>query len=84
MLFRSLINSVGMDISRWKELVVNDFEDFAFSKHPEIGSLKDALYSSGALYSSMSGSGSSVYGIFSQRPVIDSRLRNWVIYEGVM
>ena len=48
----------------WQGLVVNDFENTVFDKFPEIGGIKDMLYQSGALYASMSGSGSSVYGIF--------------------
>ncbi|HEY1010458.1 MAG: 4-(cytidine 5'-diphospho)-2-C-methyl-D-erythritol kinase [Daejeonella sp.] len=48
----------------WKDSVINDFEQGIISQHPEIGYLKHLLYESGAIYASMSGSGSSVYGIF--------------------
>lgn len=51
-------------IAQWKNTVVNDFEKSVFMKHPEIAAIKDKLYDSGALYASMSGSGSAVYGIF--------------------
>ena len=44
----------------------NDFEDSVFLKYPEIAAIKDELYDLGAVYASMSGSGSSVYGIFRQ------------------
>lgn len=50
--------------SKWKKLVVNDFEDYAFKLYPVIENIKRSLYRSGAVYSSMSGSGASVYGIF--------------------
>lgn len=49
----------------WKESVKNDFEDSIFPSHPSLQSIKDALYGMGAFYTSMSGSGSSLYGIFS-------------------
>lgn len=48
----------------WKELVVNDFEESLFQKIPELKTVKDSLYQEGALYASMSGSGSAFFGIF--------------------
>jgi 4-diphosphocytidyl-2-C-methyl-D-erythritol kinase len=48
--------------------MINDFEDSVISRYPAIGSLKDELYRSGAVFSLMSGSGSSVFGIFSIKP----------------
>ena len=53
-------------IQEWKELLDNDFEQSIFNHHPEVEELKLAMYESGALYASMTGSGSSVYGIFEQ------------------
>lgn len=53
-----------MPVQTWKGLVKNDFEESVFSKHPKISQLKDDLYRSGALFASLTGSGSSVYGIF--------------------
>jgi 4-diphosphocytidyl-2-C-methyl-D-erythritol kinase len=44
--------------------------------------MKQALYDSGALYSSMSGSGSTIYGFFFEKPSISGELRKYVIYEG--
>ena len=52
------------DIRYWKHNIVNDFEDQVFTAYPEIAAIKATLYEQGALYASMSGSGSSVYGIF--------------------
>jgi 4-diphosphocytidyl-2-C-methyl-D-erythritol kinase len=80
----SLFDLVGHNIAEWKDLIINDFEDFAFRKYPQIKSLKDELYRSGALYSSMSGSGSSVFGIFSEKPKIAGNLKEMMIYEGIM
>jgi 4-diphosphocytidyl-2-C-methyl-D-erythritol kinase len=75
----SLPDLFRFPLSNWKKLILNDFEDFAFKKHPQIGDLKDELYKSGALFSLMSGSGSSVYGIFSKKPNLP-----YVIWEGTM
>lgn len=51
-------------IERWKDELKNDFEQIIFRKHREIVELKDNLYKAGALYASMSGTGSTVFGIF--------------------
>jgi len=55
-------------VSEWRHTVINDFEEPVFSKFPEIGQIKEKLYSEGAVYASMSGSGSCVYGIFNECP----------------
>jgi 4-diphosphocytidyl-2-C-methyl-D-erythritol kinase len=64
---------IGEPPVNWQNLIQNDFEKPVFEKYPEIEKLKDTLYLSGALYASMSGSGSSVYGIFEKDavPVLD-------------
>lgn len=53
------------DINHWKDYVRNDFEVKLFEKYPLLKQIKDTLYNIGALYTQMSGSGSTVYGIFS-------------------
>lgn len=62
------VNSIGVavnnPIEKWNQYLKNDFEAVVFHQHPEIESIKDHLYEKGALYASMSGSGSAVYGIF--------------------
>ncbi len=60
----SLKDIIGMPVCQWRELMVNDFEESIFPQHPEIKAIKEAMYSWGAAYASMSGSGSSVYGLF--------------------
>ncbi len=54
----------GIPITEWQGLVKNDFEDSIFPRYPELREIKERLIGSGALYASMSGSGSSLYGIF--------------------
>lgn len=55
----------------WKEELKNDFEEPVFSKHPEIKSIKEKLYQTGAVYASMTGSGSAVYGIFEKNKILN-------------
>lgn len=51
-------------VEEWKDLVVNDFEATVFAAHPELASIKQSLYDAGAVYASMSGSGSALFGIW--------------------
>lgn len=51
----------------WKDVVVNDFEATVFPLHPEIQALKRRFYDDGAVYAAMSGSGSSVFGLFGKQ-----------------
>ena len=51
-------------------MMVNDFEASVFPTHPIVSSICDQLYMLGASYAAMSGSGSTVYGLFRQQPVL--------------
>lgn len=51
-------------IIQWRGKVINDFEYSIFANHPEIAQAKEQLYSQGAVYAAMSGSGSAVFGLF--------------------
>ena len=64
----SLKDIVNRPLNEWKELMKNDFEDSIFKKYPQICKIKQQLYELGATYASMSGSGSSLYGIFNKKP----------------
>lgn len=61
---KSLKEIIQLPVEDWKDTMVNDFEESVFSQFPAIGEIKQKLYRSGAVYASMSGSGSSVYGLF--------------------
>ena len=63
-----LISILENGLSTWKDSLKNDFEETVFAKHREIMRLKETLYEGGAVYASMSGSGSTVFGIFDKQP----------------
>jgi 4-diphosphocytidyl-2-C-methyl-D-erythritol kinase len=78
----SLDELIKMPVVEWRYHIFNDFEEYAFSKFPLISDLKNELYEAGALFSLMSGSGSSVFGIFSEKPQLPEKIREYVIWEG--
>lgn len=63
---QSLKDLLNNPITDWKNCIYNDFENSIFPKYPRIQEIKSAMYSSGAVYSSMTGSGSTVFGIYSK------------------
>lgn len=63
-----LRTSIRRPLDEWAHLIANDFEESVFPQHPVIAAIKQQLYDCGAVYAAMSGSGSSVFGIFDQRP----------------
>lgn len=70
-------------IEEWRAVVKNDFENSIFESYPEIEKIKNDMYDKGALYASMSGSGSSVFGIFKEKPNNESEevfsFSNWIL-----
>ncbi len=58
-------------VDRWQGSVVNDFERHIFESHPNIAMLKSELLARGAIYASMSGSGSALFGLFRELPSLD-------------
>lgn len=75
----SLMETSKRPVKEWKGLMQNDFEEYAFTVHPEIAAIRDELYRAGALFALMSGSGSSVFGIFEKKTEV--RLENTRIVE---
>lgn len=61
-----LRNLSSLPIEDWQYVVKNDFENSLFPKYPVLREIKDSIVSAGALYASMSGSGSSIYGVFNE------------------
>jgi 4-diphosphocytidyl-2-C-methyl-D-erythritol kinase len=77
----SLTDSVQLPLATWKNRIFNDFENVIFPAFPETENIKKKLYSLGALYSSMSGSGSSVFGIFGKEQNIKQHFSDYFVWE---
>ncbi|MFV0483495.1 MAG: 4-(cytidine 5'-diphospho)-2-C-methyl-D-erythritol kinase [Bacteroidales bacterium] len=67
----SLQEIIKLPVDEWRDLLKNDFEKHVFKLKPNIEHAKKRLYELGALYSSMSGSGAAVYGIFKRTSSLD-------------
>ena len=63
---------VKKPLSEWKSTLINDFEVPVFRLYPAIGEIKKKFYDKGAIYASMTGTGSTVYGIFEQEPELEN------------
>lgn len=55
-------------IETWRDELINDFEESIFRHHPELAEIKEKLYENGAIYAAMSGSGSTLFGIYRDKP----------------
>lgn len=69
-------------ISTWKGNIFNDFEVSLFPKYPLLEEIKSSLYSSGAVYASMSGSGSTLYGIYEKEPDVLNIFKPFTVWKG--
>ncbi len=78
-----LKRAIRLPIQEWKYNIVNDFELGIFQKYPVIEKLKNAFYEKGAIYAAMSGSGSTVYGIFEEPIILDELTHLGKIYYPV-
>lgn len=72
------------DLSEWRDLVKNDFEESVFRNHPFLREIKLKLYKHGAAYASMSGSGSAVYGIFEKSADLKDLFQNSTYWSGTL
>ncbi|MCF8223416.1 MAG: 4-(cytidine 5'-diphospho)-2-C-methyl-D-erythritol kinase [Bacteroidales bacterium] len=70
-------------VAEWHKLIRNDFQKQVSGRHAVIGEIIEKIYNDGALYCSMSGSGSSVYGIFNHKPGLSHYSPYWV-WQGIM
>jgi 4-diphosphocytidyl-2-C-methyl-D-erythritol kinase len=79
----NLKSIADIPIADWSSLISNDFETSIFGLQPQLAAIKSQLYEQGALYASMSGSGSSLYGIFKkgEKAIISSPIpfRNYLV-----
>lgn len=79
----SLCERLQMPIEKWRMSVKNDFEESVCMHYPVISRIKNELYRQGAVYASMSGSGSAVYGIFDgQKSTGEFVFENCFVWRG--
>jgi 4-diphosphocytidyl-2-C-methyl-D-erythritol kinase len=71
-------------MTEWKNILKNDFEENVFRKHPIIGEIKNTLYAQGAMYAGMSGSGSSVFGLFEKKPVEGNKFKGMKAWSALL
>jgi len=76
-----LVNVIKEPLGKWKSLIENGFELPVFSQYPELKTIKDKLYAKGAEYASMTGSGSSIYGIFSKIPDLEREFAQYSVWQ---
>jgi len=72
---KSIKEIIQQPINTWKKELLNDFEKPVFEQYPEIKNIKENLYEQGALYASMSGTGSTVFGIFEKQVSIKNNFQ---------
>ena len=72
----SIAEIITQPIEDWKNKLINDFEAPIFKAHPQLATLKKQLYQAGAVYASMSGSGSSLFGIFPKSTSLSASFLN--------
>lgn len=75
---------VAAPLSDWKFHLFNDFEIPVFKQYPELKSIKEKLYDSGAVYAAMSGSGSAIFGIFQHEPETIPFPDDWFQWKGML
>ncbi len=61
-----LRDALARPVEEWDGILVNDFEETVFAKYPELEAIKRSLYDSGAVYASMSGSGSALFALYNR------------------
>ncbi len=81
---RALEDDLKLPVEQWKEFIHNDFEDSLFVQFPELNKIKEQLYVSGAVYAAMSGSGSTVYGIFKEKTDLKNSFNGCFVWEGLL
>lgn len=80
----NLKDIVTKPIEQWQDLLLNDFEGITFEKYPALKKIKDRLIGEGAVYSSLTGSGSAVFGIFKQAANMNKYFPDYKIQNGVL
>jgi len=78
----SLEKIISQPLSTWKDALKNDFETTLFPIYPELKEIKEAIYQQGAIYASLSGSGSALFGIFPEEPLSINFENDYFVFQG--
>lgn len=73
-----------LPLKEWQNKISNHFEKGVCNRYPLLQQLKVALYDSGAIYASLSGSGSALYGIFQTKPQLPEKIAQNILWQGVL
>ncbi len=77
---KHLLQNIHSPIINWRHTITNDFELPVFASHPQLKELKENLYNKGAVYAAMSGSGSTIFGLFTEPVHINFQFpSNWLV-----
>jgi 4-diphosphocytidyl-2-C-methyl-D-erythritol kinase len=79
-----LRQAIQQPIEQWAGSITNDFEEAVIQAHPQVGEIKQVLLDAGACYASMSGSGSAVYGLFENAPILPVLPETWTVFSDKM
>lgn len=74
-------NSISLPVNKWKGVIKNDFEKSVNGKYPVVGEIIQTLYNKGAIYASMTGSGSAVYGLFEKEMDTPNEFDNYFVWK---
>lgn len=77
----SLKDLLKLPVESWAGLLINDFEKGVFELYPQLAEIKETLYHAGALYASMSGSGSTMFGLFKSEPDLNELFQECFIFK---
>jgi len=77
-----LQKALKMPLLAWRAVIKNDFENHLFAKYPVLTQIKNDLYAAGAAYASMTGSGSTLFGIFESAPDLKNFFDDYVVWKG--
>jgi 4-diphosphocytidyl-2-C-methyl-D-erythritol kinase len=80
----AVASAITKPISEWRGCIANDFEKPVFADYPMLSSIKEVLYRQGALYASMSGSGSALYGIFKEKMEVEVLFPGCTCWHGTL
>ncbi len=75
---------IKLPVEQWRGRLQNDFEPFIFKLHPKLKEIKKTLYREGAIFASLTGSGSAFYGIFDQPIEIRHKFPDYIIRNGIL